>query len=236
VKTHAFVFARGGSKGVPGKNIRQLADKPLLGHAIAIANELQEIDRCFVSTDSEEIAAVAEDFDAIVINRPRVLAQDTSPEWLAWRHAINWVFDNYGKFERFVSLPATAPLRMPEDVQRCMRELTDGVNAVLTMTQAQRSPWFNMVKVIDNGYLNILLDSDEQIARRQDAPQAYDLTTVAYVLCPEFVMENESLWKGRVKGVEVPQERALDIDTEFDFKIAEYLLSESDEGRRNSQR
>ena len=236
MKTYAFVFARGGSQGVPGKNIRQLVDKPLLGHAISIANKIKEIDRCFVSTDSKEIEAVAERFGAIVIKRPPELSQDNSPEWLAWRHAINWVFDNYGKFERFVSLPATAPLRMPEDVQRCMRELTDGVNAVLTMTQAQRSPWFNMVKVIDHGYLNILLDSDEKIARRQDAPQAYDLTTVAYVLCPGFVMENESLWKGRVKGVEVPQERALDIDTEFDFKIAEYLMSERDEGRRNSQR
>jgi N-acylneuraminate cytidylyltransferase len=226
MKTYAFVFARGGSKGVPGKNIRQLVDKPLLGHSIAVAKELSEIDHVFVSTDSEDIAVVAKDFGATVISRPSELARDGSPEWLAWRHAIDWVSDHYGCFARFVSLPATAPLRMPEDVQRCMSELIDGVDAVVAVTPAQRSPWFNMVKVVTDGYLDILLSGDETISRRQDAPQAYDLATVAYVLRPEFVMENEFLWRGRVKGVEVPQERALDIDTEFDFKIAEYVMSD----------
>lgn len=233
--TYAFVFARGGSKGIPGKNIRQLVDKPLLGHSIAIANELNEIDHCFVSTDSEEIAEVGEEFGATIINRPADMALDGSPEWLAWRHAIDWVFDNYGIFDRFVSLPATAPLRMPEDVRLCLRELTEGVDAVVTMTPAQRSPWFNMVKAVEGGYLNILLDGDEKIVRRQDAPHAYDLTTVAYVLRPEFVKTNDTLWQGRVKGVEVPQERALDIDTEFDFKIAEYIMSERVTGNTHAE-
>ena len=91
MRTFGFVFARGGSKGVPGKNIRDLAGKPLLAHALHVASQVTEIERVFVSTDSSDIAAVAERFGATSILRPAELAQDDSPEWLAWRHAINWV-------------------------------------------------------------------------------------------------------------------------------------------------
>lgn len=226
MKTYAFVFARGGSKGVPKKNIRELAGKPLLTHALSIADQVPEIEHSYVSTDSDEIAAVAREFGATVIRRPVEFAQDNSPEWLAWRHAVEWAFKEVGAFERFVSIPATAPLRLPDDVQQCISALVNDTDAVVTMTPAQRSPWFNMVKADDNGYLSILVDGSKNIIRRQDAALAYDLTTVAYVLRPEFVISHDSLWQGRVRGVVIPQERALDIDTEFDFKIAEYLMRE----------
>jgi len=91
MRTFGFVFARGGSKGVTGKNIRDLAGKPLLAHALHVASQVAEIERVFVSTDSSEIAAVAGRFGATVILRPTELAQDDTPEWLAWKHAINWV-------------------------------------------------------------------------------------------------------------------------------------------------
>ena len=225
MKTFAFIFARAGSKGVPGKNIRPLAGKPLLGHALEIAKQVPGIERVFVSTDAEDIAMVAERFNATPILRPAELAQDDSPEWLAWRHAIDWVFKHVGMFDRFVSLPATAPLRLAEDIERCLAALGDQTDAVVTMTPAQRSPWFNMVKADPDGSLSILIEGD-QIVRRQDAPDAYDLTTVAYVMRPDFILEHQRIWDGRVRGVMIPQERAIDIDTNLDFKIAEYLMKE----------
>lgn len=226
MRTYAFVFARGGSKGLPGKNIRQLADKPLLGHALNTASQARGIERSFVSTDSPEIALVATSYGATVITRPAELAQDNSPEWFAWRHAIEWVRDTVGDFDRFISLPATAPMRLVEDVTQCLASLDEHTDAVVTMTSAQRSPWFNMVKANADGRLSILVDGGSEIVRRQDAPQAYDLTTLAYVVRPDFIMNHDNLWQGRVRGVLIPQERAIDIDTEFDFRIAEFLMRE----------
>jgi len=223
MRTFGFVFARGGSKGVPGKNIRDLAGKPLLAHALHVASQVAEIERVFVSTDSSDIAAVAERFGASVILRPTELAQDDSPEWLAWRHAINWVKTEVGDFQRFVSLPATAPLRIPEDVIQCLNALDADTDVVITMTPAQRSPWFNMVKEDEFGELSRLI-GDHKISRRQDAPVGYDLTTVAYVLRPNFILEKNRIWDGKVRGVLVPQERGIDIDTEVDFLIADFLM------------
>lgn len=226
MKTFAFVFARAGSKGVPGKNIRLLCNKPLLAYSLDIACQVAEIERSFVSTDSLEIAAVAEFYGATVIHRPAELARDDTPEWLAWQHAIGWVKTAFGDFDRFISLPATAPLRTREDVSHCLSRLDDTTDVVITMTPSQRSPWFNMVKVDRNERLSILVNDDVSIVRRQDAPTAYDITTIAYVMRPRFILENKNLWDGRVRGVLIPQERALDIDTEFDFKLAEILMRE----------
>ena len=223
MRAFGFVFARGGSKGVPGKNIRDLAGKPLLAHALLVASQVTEIERVFVSTDTSDIAAVAERFGATSILRPAELAQDDSPEWLAWRHAINWVKTEVGNFECFVSLPATAPLRTAEDVTECLSTLDQDTDVVLTMTPAQRSPWFNMVKADPSGRLSLLVEGGN-IDRRQDAPVGYDLTTVAYVSRPEFILEKDRIWDGRVRGVVVPQERAIDIDTELDFTIADFLM------------
>lgn len=224
MKTYAFVFARGGSKGVPRKNIRQLVDKPLIGHAITLANHIADIERSFVSTDCPEIAKISESFGATIIPRPIFLAQDNSPEWLAWRHAVKWVHKSVGPFDRFLSLPATAPMRLEEDIRRCSEALDEETDVVVTMTPAKRSPWFNMVKVDKGGYVQTLIEGE--YFRRQDAPEAFDLTTLVYLMRPNFIMTHENLWQGRVRGVLIPQERSIDIDTELDFNIAEFLMQE----------
>lgn len=226
MRTVAFVFARGGSKGLPGKNIRKLGNMPLVAHSISVATQVNEIERVFVSTDSSEIANVAYEFGAEFIMRPSELAQDDSPEWLAWQHAIEETRNLVGEFDRFISLPATAPLRLAEDVVKCLDALDAQTDAVVTMTPAARSPWFNMVRSDSRGYVRVLCDGDTGLSRRQDAPQAFDLSTVAYVARPKFILANENIWSGRVRGVTIPQERAIDIDTEYDFRIAEYLMRE----------
>nr|WP_320205307.1 acylneuraminate cytidylyltransferase family protein [Vibrio mimicus] len=122
MKNYAFIFARGGSKGLPGKNIKQLAGKPLLHYSIDSALAAPSIEQVFVSTDDAEIAQVARNGGAIVIDRPAELASDTSPEWLSWRHAIEWVRANYSDFDGFISLPATAPLRAVSDVESAIQQ------------------------------------------------------------------------------------------------------------------
>ena len=221
MRTFAFVFARGGSKGIPRKNLQLLAGKPLLAWSIEMGQSLAEVERVFVSTEDPEITETAFSFGAEVITRPAELAQDTSPEWLAWQHAIKVVEEKFGRFERFLSLPATAPLRSQQDVECCLKRLDAETDVVITMLPATRSPWFNMVCQEPKGDLRLLVEGN--YTRRQDAPIGYDVTTLAYVLRPEFILEKQRLWDGRVKGVEIPPERALDIDTPLDLEIARFL-------------
>ena len=221
MRTFAFVFARGGSKGIPRKNLQLLDGKPLLAWSIEMGQILSEIKQVFVSTEDAEIADVANALGAEVINRPGHIARDTSPEWLAWQHAIEWVQERLGTFDRFLSLPTTAPLRSPVDVQSCLDLLDENTDVVITMTPTSRSPWFNMVSESTNGELKLLVDGN--YIRRQDAPVGYDVSTVAYVLRPKFAMNHQRLWDGRVKGIVVPSERALDIDTPLDLEIARFL-------------
>lgn len=224
----AFIFARGGSKGLPGKNIRPLGGKPLIAWSIEHALAVKRIERVIVSTDSEEIAAVAREYGAEVpFIRPAELARDDSPEWLAWRHALNYLLEKEGALpEVMVSVPTTAPLRLPIDIENCLDEYEKGnVDMVVTVTDAHRSPYFNMVKNNLDGTVGLVIPQLSAIVRRQDAPAVYDMATVAYVIRPEFVMTHYATFEGRVRAVHVPTERAIDIDTLLDFQIAECLLS-----------
>lgn len=223
----ALICARGGSKGLPGKNIRPLAGKPLIAWAIDQARAVKRIGRVIVSTDSEDIAAVARESGAEVpFLRPAELAEDNSPEWLVWRHALNYLKETEGAYPRaLIVVPATAPLRAVADLERCLDEYEKGrADMVITVTDAHRSPYFNMVKVQSDGTVGLVIPPEGSISRRQDAPVVYDVTTVAYVARPEFVMTRNGVFDGRVRHVHIPAERALDIDTLLDFRIAECLM------------
>ena len=223
----AIIFARGGSKGLPGKNIRLFGGKPLIVWSIDHALAVKRIDRVLVSTDSHEIASVALKNGAEVpFMRPAELAADDSPEWMAWRHALNYLRETNGELpDVMVSVPATAPLRFAQDIENCLNEYENhDADIVITVTDAHRSPYFNMVKTVANGSVELVNPPQIAIARRQDAPIVFDMTTVCYVVKPEFVMSHESAFEGRVRSVHVPTGRAIDIDTMLDFYIAEQLL------------
>jgi N-acylneuraminate cytidylyltransferase len=228
MKAVAFIFARGGSKGLPGKNIRPLNGKPLIAWSIEHALAVKRIDRVIVSTDSEEIAELARQYGAEVpFMRPAELAGDNSPEWLAWRHALNYLNESIGLLpEVMVSVPTTAPLRLPIDIENCLDEYEKGyADIVITVTDAHRSPYFNMVKTNADGSVGLVNPPQSAIIRRQDAPVVYDMATVCYVANSEFIMTHNSTFEGRVKAIHVPTERAIDIDTLLDFQIAENLLN-----------
>jgi CMP-N-acetylneuraminic acid synthetase len=226
----ALICARGGSKGVPGKNIRPLAGKPLIAWSIEQARSVRRISRVIVSTDSEEIAAVSRDAGADVpFMRPDALAQDNSPEWLVWQHALNYLKASEGAFpDGLIVIPATAPLRNREDLERCLDEFERGASdIVITVTDSHRNPYFNMVRELEDGSVGLVIPPGGALFRRQDVPVVYDVTTVAYVANPDFVMNSGGIFDGRVHHVNIPPERALDIDTLLDFKIAECLMGSS---------
>jgi len=224
-----FIFARGGSKGVPRKNIRPLANKPLIAYAIRAAKECRFINRVIVSTDDDEIATIARHYGAeIPFMRPADLAGDKAPEWLSWQHAISEVRKTSTmSLDVFVSIPTTAPLRSASDIDACISLLLESdADIVITVKKAERSPYFNMVNLDERGYAHVVISTEKNTTRRQDAPAVYDMTTVAYAARPDFVMRARGIFEGNVRVVVVPPERALDIDTELDFKIAEYLMKE----------
>jgi N-acylneuraminate cytidylyltransferase len=228
----AFIFARGGSKGLPGKNLRPLYGKPLIAWSIQHALSVEGIDRVIVSTDSEDIAKISEKYGADVpFIRPANLATDESPEWLAWRHALEYLKQNSGAMPEFmVSVPVTAPLRYAIDIDNCINEYKKGsADAVITVTEAQRNPYFNMVREKQDGTYGLVIEPSFKVDRRQNVPVVYDMATVCYVVNSEFIMSNESIFEGRVKAVKIPIERAIDIDSLFDFQIAEFLFSKRGE-------
>lgn len=225
MKNFAFIFARGGSKGLPGKNIKLLAGKPLLQYSIETAKASSAIDNVFVSTDDKDIAKVALKNNAILIERPQELASDTSPEWLSWRHAIEWTKQHYGEFDNFVSLPATSPLRSVEDVNAAIdKRVASDTDVCISVTPASRSPYFNMVKLSNNDLVELVNQPNGEVSRRQDAPKVFDITTVVYAADPKFILESYGIFSGRVSAIEVPKERAVDIDDIYDFKLAEAIV------------
>ncbi len=230
MKVYAFIFARGGSKGLPRKNIKLLAGKPLIAYAIESALASPSIDNVFVSTDDREIERVAVQYGAEVIIRPKELATDQSPEWLSWQHAINWVVAKFGEFDCFLSLPATSPLRAVCDIENAVTILSNGgIDVCISITNSSRSPYFNMVTEDKDGSYAICLSNKDRITRRQDSPEVYDITTVVYAAKPQFILNHEGIFSGRVGAVKIPKYRAVDIDDIYDFHFAETLLGLKDE-------
>jgi N-acylneuraminate cytidylyltransferase len=221
----AFIFARGGSKRLPRKNIRLLAGKPLIAYAIETAQASRYVQRVVVSTEDEEIAEVARAYGAEVpFMRPAELARDDVTVWASWQHAITEL-SKEGKLDVTVVLPPPAPLRAAEDVDACIEHLMNSdADVVIAVKPAERNPYFNMVQIDEAGYAHLVIPTDK--ITRQTVPPVYDITAVAFAARPAFVMRAKSLFEGKVRSVTVPAERGLDIDTELDFQFAEFLLAQ----------
>ena len=222
--TQAFIFARGGSKKLKKKNIKLLNGKPLIQYSIEIALQSSLINKIFVSTDDDDIAKISKSLGVIVIDRPVELSEDNSPEWEAWKHAISWVQDRYGKFEQFISLPPTSPLRTVDDIEAAINKKNNSkADICIAITPSSHNPYFNMVKISNNS-IEIVNKSDNLITRRQDAPKLFNITTVVYAANVEFIMKKNHLFDGNVVGIEIPKYRSLDIDDIYDFNFAESII------------
>lgn len=226
MKKYAFIFARGGSKGIPRKNLVELGGKPLIAHSINTAQSISDIDKVFVSTEDKEIAYVAKLEGAEIIERPQDLASDDSPEWVSWKHAVEYVSKKFGEFDMFISLPTTSPLRAKQDVEACMSKLDGNADIIISVSPSHNNPYFNMVQIESSGAVALFNPSKERYTRRQDVPKAYNISTVTYVTSPEFIRKANGIFDGDVGAVEIPLERAVDIDNFFDLKIARCLIKD----------
>ena len=212
------------------KNLRLLGGKPLVAWAIDVARACPSLDRVVVSTEDPEIAAVARQFGAEVpFVRPAELAQDGSPELLVWKHALRTLAAQDDRMpDVLVNLPATSPFRAVEDVEACVGALHEhSADLCITVRNAQRSPYFNMIKITD-GWAALVMRPSTPISRRQDAPEVFDITTVAYAARADYVLRTDKLLGDRVCATIVPEGRSLDIDTELDLAFAEFLLKQKE--------
>jgi N-acylneuraminate cytidylyltransferase len=221
----ALIPARGGSKGLPRKALRELAGLSLLGHAVELARRAPEIDRTFVSTDDEEIAAAARSLGAEVLMRPGDLARDETPMWPVLRHALDAIADA----DTLLLLQPTCPARLPEDVTGSVRLLAEHPEAdgVLGVSEPSFNPiWSGVVE--DEGYLRPLLPGAATYGRRQDVPRTLRVNGSLYLWRAEFLRahEDDPAGSARYVGWEVPERRAIDIDTAEDLELAELLIRE----------
>ena len=144
---------------------------------------------------------------------------------MSWRHAVEWATEHYGSFDGFVSLPATSPLRSQEDVEAAiLKRQAETADICIAVTPASRSPYFNMVKYNEAGFVELVNQPEGEVSRRQDAPKVFDITTVVYATTPQFVLNNYGLFSGKVAIIEVPKARAVDIDDIYDFRLAEAII------------
>ena len=219
------ICARGGSKGVPGKNIRPLAGKPLIAHSIAQARACGLFGLVAVSSDAAEILETARRWGAdLVIERPAVLASDSAGKLPAIRHAWLAVEEQTGaRFDTLVDLDCTSPLRLPEDIAGVVRLLEEsGAANVITGAPAHRSPYFNLVEVED-GVARLSKPLPHPVLRRQDAPACYDMNASIYAWTREPFLGAPFVFGPTTRLYEMPRARSLDIDEEDDFTMVELL-------------
>lgn len=226
MKIFAFIFARKGSKGIKNKNIIKVKNKPLIYYSIKVAKEVKKIKAIYVSSDSDKILKYAKSQGAYTIKRPKSLSLDHTAEVLAWKHAIKKLKDQKIKFDVFLSLPTTAPLRSAKDINKILNLIRKNKNVdfVMTAKKSHHNPWFNMVIKKKNGYFKKVINKKKIYKTRQELPVTFDITTVGYAARPEYILKKNNLMSGKVKIVEIPEERALDIDTKFDLKLAKLLI------------
>ena len=221
------VCVRGGSKGIKNKNIRELAGKPLLAYTIEQARECKLFDFIAVSSDSREILNTASKCGAdLLVERPPELATDVSAKIPAIQHCAQYAEQATGReFKVIVDLDATSPLRLPEDIQGAVNLLeTENISNVITGAPARRSPYFNLVELADNGVIHLSKPLEASIVRRQDSPRCFDMNASIYVWKRLSLFESSILFNKDTQLYVMPEERSVDIDSELDFEIVEFLI------------
>ncbi len=221
------ICARGGSKGVKNKNIRDLAGKPLIAHTLEQAKASSLFDLIAVSSDSLEILTIARGYGAdLLVERPVELATDTAAKLPVIRHCVEEAERISGKrFDVVVDLDATSPLRLVEDIRGAVDMLeSKKVSNVITASLARRSPYFNLVELDEEGVVGLSKPQGRRIDRRQDSPKCFDMNASIYVWKRTALFAHPTLFNVDTRLFVMPEERSADIDNELDFEIVELLM------------
>ena len=222
-QTIATICARGGSKGLPGKNIRLFAGKPLIVHSIEQARACPAIDAVVVSTDNAAIADIARAAGALVpYLRPADLASDTAAKLPVIEHLVKHLEQGGQRIARIVDLQPTSPLREAQDILQALNACPD-MPLTVSVRVAQDNPYFNMVERSADG--RIALCKGQGSIRRQDSPSVYALNGSIYVWQRAALAQAavDGLWSIGLGVYEMPHWKSVDIDDLDDFEYAEWL-------------
>ncbi len=226
----ATICARGGSKGLPGKNLRELQGLPLIAHSILQAQACGAVAAVYVSTDDASIAQIARDAGARVpFLRPAALASDEAPKLPALEHLVDWVEQHEGPVQTVVDLQPTSPLRVPGDIDAAIRADRDAP-LVVSVCESRDNPYFNLVERDQNGH--VTLSKGLGSGRRQDVPEVYALNGSIYVWQRAALRSaaQQGLWSvSRIGLYVMPRSRSVDIDDLEDFEYAQWLLQRQKE-------
>ena len=222
----AVICARGGSKGIPGKNVREFAGKPLICWTIEQALRVACIDTVIVSSDSDEILDIARNAGAQwTVKRPQQLASDTSSVHPAIQHALQaFQEETNADFESFVLLQTTSPLRADVDIEGAVsiwEQYQPG--SVVSASPARHSPYYTILEKQGDGTLILSKQSDKPVARRQDSPECWTMNGAVYVFNKHQYFELSQTLYPDSRLYSMPEERSIDIDLELDWEIAECL-------------
>jgi N-acylneuraminate cytidylyltransferase/CMP-N,N'-diacetyllegionaminic acid synthase len=221
------ICARGGSKGVVGKNARDLLGKPVLAWSIEQARETGLFDAIAFSSDSDALLDAALKAGAdIGVKRPDEMATDKAPKLPAIRHCLEQAIAQTGKTpEIFVDLDVTSPLRLASDIAGAVALLREsGTRNVITGAPARRSPYFNLVEQRIDGSVGLSKSANPPITRRQDAPRCFDMNASIYVWRAAPFLAQPAVFYPDTRLFEMPEERSIDIDSDLDFALVELLL------------
>lgn len=221
------ICARGGSKGVKNKNIKELHGKPLIAYTIEQAKESGLFEHIVISTDSDDIAKVAQEYGAeVFFKRSSEMASDTAGKLDVIKDAFVRSEAFYQKqYDYLIDLDATAPLRSVADIKNSFAQfLKDDNSNLITAMPSRRSPYFNLVEVSNDGKVTLSKKLDSSIVRRQDAPKSYDMNASIYIWKRESLLDQKSLFLEKTGLYVMPEERSIDIDTELDFEFVEFMM------------
>ncbi|MDJ0728559.1 MAG: acylneuraminate cytidylyltransferase family protein [Crocosphaera sp.] len=222
--TIAIIPARGGSKGVPRKNIRLLAGKPLIAHSIQDAQESTSIDQVYVSTDDQEIATISAEYGANIIHRPAELANDTASSESALIHGLQALKNQNINPDLLVFLQCTSPIRTGVDIDQAIAKLkAEQADSLLSVSPSHRFLWEEI-----NGVAQSINYDYRHRPRRQDMNPQYVENGSIYVFKPWVLQETQNRLGGKIALYIMSEMAALEIDSEDDFYMIDFLMSQSD--------
>lgn len=224
----SIIPARGGSKGIPRKNIKLLNGKPLISYSIDASNSCSLIDDTYVSTEDAEISEISKGNNAEVIERPDELASDDSSSIDVILHVLDYLENRDELPDLFVLLQPTSPLRTSEDIEASINSfLESDCDSLVSVCELDHRSLLNFS--LEEGFL--VQNNNESLfnSRRQDIPTYYSLNGAIYITTPEFIRKNKSFYSDKTIPHIMSKEKSIDIDTSFDFKLAEFLLNECDD-------
>ncbi len=221
----AIILARGGSKGLPRKNIRDVEGKPLIVWTIEAGQKSQYIDRLVLSSEDQEIINIAKKYNCEVpFVRPLELAADDTKSIDVILDVLNKLQE---KFDYVVLLQPTSPLRLAEDIDNTIELcIKRNENACVSVTEPSKSPYW-MFELNRDGYLRQLIKQKKRPHRRQDLPKSYAVNGAVYVAKSDWLYKTKNFLTDETIAYLMPSERSIDIDCEYDLLIADYLLHKS---------